>query len=171
VKLANRFLAVRRVPHAARIRVKRRTVVRLSRLAAVCAVAATASLWAASPAQAVYTETYQNYATGDCLDSNWQGHVYAIACNGGNYQKWIPTVDGYGFRRIQNYETGRCLDSNFNGDVYTLPCNGGLYQSWIIVSDDPGIDFVDAATWRYLYADPTNYVGTSTSYDRFNIWQ
>ena len=32
--------------------------------------------------------TYQDVATGFCLDSNVQGSVYAQPCNRGSYQNW-----------------------------------------------------------------------------------
>ena len=72
----------------------------------------------------------KNVATGRCLDSNEQGNVYAIACNGGPYQKWIVTLRTNGRRSISNRATGRLLDSNAQGNVYTLPSNLSRYQLW-----------------------------------------
>jgi hypothetical protein len=31
----------------------------------------------------------RNVATGLCLDSNTSGSVYTLACNGGNFQRWL----------------------------------------------------------------------------------
>ncbi|WP_018349371.1 RICIN domain-containing protein [Longispora albida] len=64
-----------------------------------------------------------------CLDSNANGSVYTLKCNGGNYQKWYQTSTSTGWQ-LKNKATGRCLDSNANGEVYTLACNGGNYQRW-----------------------------------------
>ena len=36
----------------------------------------------------VYGFEIKNTATQLCLDSNAEGHVYTLACNGGNFQRW-----------------------------------------------------------------------------------
>jgi Ricin-type beta-trefoil lectin domain-like len=74
---------------------------------------------------------FRDVATGRCLDSNTEGEVYTLGCNGGSFQKWIVVHTDYGTVTLRNLATGFMLDSGPGGDVYTLPANGGSYQKWI----------------------------------------
>ena len=78
-------------------------------------------------------QTYQNLATGYCLDSNANQDVYTHDCNSGSYQNWYVGHNWWsGTVTLQDVATGYCLDSNANQDVYTLGCNGGSYQNWYV---------------------------------------
>ncbi len=137
----------------------------LATVAAVGAVVATAG-----PARATHITYYnsvQNLATGFCLDSNYEGRVYTLGCNGGNYQKWraVATSNGY---ELRNGQTNRCLDSNYEGAVYTLPCNGGNYQKWTFPTTELGSSIryvknvqtrrvLDSNAAKQVYILPINY--------------
>ncbi|WP_157845538.1 hypothetical protein [Kitasatospora phosalacinea] len=101
---------------------RRRVVARLAAaLTALAAVMATAGV-AAAPAQATegpspvwYTGIVRSWAQGRCLDSNDNGEVYTIPCNGSRYQQWNIIIqnhpkDEWATVWIQNVQTGRFLE-------------------------------------------------------------
>jgi hypothetical protein len=96
-------------------------------LAGLLATTALVSIPVTPASASIYYVVIKNLQTGRCLDSNYNGNVYTLRCNGGNYQNWIVATYDY---TIRDAQTGRCLDSNYNGNVYTLRCNGGNYQKW-----------------------------------------
>jgi hypothetical protein len=87
-----------------------------------------------------------NRASGECLDSDYDGRVYTLPCNSGNFQNWRPVASTL----FVNSQTDRCLDSDNAGRVYTLPCNGGNLQNWHadgarIVNNQTGLCLADFA--------------------------
>jgi hypothetical protein len=113
-------------------------------LAAVALLAAAGALFASTgvaKANVLYDGIYRNWQSGNCLDSNYNGDAYSIACNGGNYQDWsinyLATYQGYifGFNIIDD-RTGMCLDTN-GGSVYTHSCvSGDPNQIWLMYGLD-----------------------------------
>ena len=81
--------------------------------------------------------SFEDVATGRCLDSNAAGNLYTSPCQapGNQYQDWFagflpPTSMSHA--ALFDLQTQRCLDSNAHGNAYTLPCNGGNFQNWVI---------------------------------------
>ncbi len=58
-----------------------------------------------------------------CLDSNDQGHVYMLDCNGGGNQAWRVYVPGSGLPIIVNFATSDCLMEYPPGTMRTADCN------------------------------------------------
>lgn len=71
--------------------------------------------------------TIRNKATGLCLDSDYTGHAYTLACNGGTYQAWaISSNSDNSHAELADIETGRSLKfennlSTVDTDIPTLP--------------------------------------------------
>jgi hypothetical protein len=88
-------------------------------------VAAAVVAFSATPASAWdRTDTLRNWGSGQCLDSNGQGEVYAQACALGNsYQRWTlisaGTVNGHDAVQIRNVATGLYLSSAFTAVAAT----------------------------------------------------
>ena len=85
----------------------------------------------ASAANATGVFNLVSVATGRCLDSN--GSAYALACNGGEYQKWVVGFDGpSGDVSMYDWETNLCFalgypPSNGAVPVTTEDCSQALY--------------------------------------------
>ncbi|MFD6534225.1 ricin-type beta-trefoil lectin domain protein [Streptomyces sp. NPDC060184] len=66
----------------------------------------------AQAAETTVTGTYQNKATGLCLDGNAWGHVYTSTCDPARknpYQQWTFTYTGPAAGTIKQVATGNCL--------------------------------------------------------------
>jgi hypothetical protein len=95
---------------------------------------------AIAPAQAG-PYTWQNSASGACLDQDYAGGtphigVLAFPCNGGYNQRWWWSWGDAGTIRMFNSASGSCLDQDYSGGtphigVVALPCNGSGHQRWI----------------------------------------
>ncbi|MFI9249519.1 RICIN domain-containing protein [Streptomyces sp. NPDC053069] len=82
-----------------------------------------------------WTETKQSDGSwtfktsyGYCLDSNKDGKVYVLHCNGGDNQKWYETKDSFGWR-LQDKATKLTLGQN-DGVLYTNYDGGLKAQRW-----------------------------------------
>ncbi|TQK52407.1 ricin-type beta-trefoil lectin protein [Streptomyces sp. SLBN-118] len=117
--------------------------------------------------------TLQSKGTGRCLDSNFNGDVYASPCSSwvNPHQRWdvFTYADGGTRRYLRNAATGRCLDSNAWGSVYTMPCQlGNGYQYWMRGGDSSLLDntYRDAQTGLTLDGDSNGNIYTLA----FNGW-
>ncbi|WP_054564262.1 RICIN domain-containing protein [Frankia sp. R43] len=105
--------------------------------------------------------TLVNYVTGECLDSNEDGHLYSLECNGGPYQLW--TASGSGAVALTDSATGLCLDSDGSGSAYTRTCNNGSTQQWQVAYQSGTRTFVNVASGKCLDTDSsTTYIFTGT---------
>jgi serine/threonine-protein kinase len=105
-----------------------------------------ASLAAFTPAKALAdansVSIMRSWATGVCLDSNYDGAAYVLPCNGGNFQNWYidwgHKVDdeGHYLVELRDNETDLCLDvtttSTSAAPLTTAPCDwGNSAEVWV----------------------------------------
>ncbi|MEU3516893.1 RICIN domain-containing protein [Streptomyces sp. NPDC006654] len=87
-------------------------------------------------AETTVTGTYQNKATGYCLDGNANGDVYTSVCDPQRknpYQQWVFTYTGPQANTIRQVATGQCLYMPWGGDyVFTssVTCVAYPYDQW-----------------------------------------
>ncbi|MFJ8546879.1 RICIN domain-containing protein [Streptomyces sp. NPDC093586] len=106
-------------------------------------VAATAGLalglmpGSAQAAETAVTGTYQNKATGMCLDSDFGGRVYTTICDphrGNKYQQWVFTYTGPWAGTMVNVATKNCLYISPSGEsLFTtrFSCGADANSRWI----------------------------------------
>ena len=141
---------------------------------ALFALTASSLLYASdASAQSFGGTTLRNDVTRKCLDSNYEGRVYTLACNGGRFQTWVPIKPGTSnLYVIKNLETGRCLDSNALGNAYAIACNGGNFQVWIQTFFSNGRkSYTNLATGRLLDSNAQGDVYTLPyNPGRYQLW-
>ena len=167
----NRTLGRRRV-----LRLMRTGLLVLGVVAGCLAVISTPASAAGPPGATIF----RNWATGECLDSNYAGAVYPLGCNGGNYQNWFLYDTGWveastnaPIIYIWNAQTGRCLDSNTSGNVYTNPCapvGSNYFQFWVWYGDAYVGQYQDGATGLLLQANGGG-IYTQVCCSNFQDWR
>ncbi|GAA1708015.1 hypothetical protein GCM10009765_66920 [Fodinicola feengrottensis] len=118
-------------------------------------------------------QTFQDYATGFCLDSNASKSAYTNPCGSTNtYQHW--TVVAFGsHRELQDVATGFCLDSNSSKSLYTNPCGHGTnsYQLWDVFTFGGNIELQDYATGFCLDSNSSKSAYTNSCGHGTNSYQ
>lgn len=100
---------------------------------ALAATAIATLLVAGTPAHAGdEVLNFRNRATGRCLDSNSDGKVYTLPCNGGSFQKWrLVQQNGPRSYWLANVATGKCLAAQEGHMlVYATGCSGGGMENY-----------------------------------------
>ncbi|RDI22253.1 RICIN domain-containing protein [Lentzea flaviverrucosa] len=72
-------------------------------------------------------------STRACLDSNSEGRVYTLSCNGNNNQRWDNFTPG----KFRNVATGLCLAGSNGGSIYTTSICTNTATSWTTDGTSP----------------------------------
>ncbi|MFJ4776477.1 choice-of-anchor P family protein [Streptomyces sp. NPDC088762] len=111
--------------------------------------------------------TIADHEFHNCLDSDYEGHVYSRPCapDRENYTQQWQAVG----KTLVNVQTGLCLDGNAEGRIYTMPCDPNQrnpYQEWQSSTVDRRVIF-NPKTERFLSADPPQVIsGAYLGFDR-----
>ncbi len=95
-------------------------------------------------------QSFQNQATGRCIDDTDNG-FRTWSCNGSNAQKWNIISWNDGTRQLRSVNTARCMEDTDNGFRTVQTCNSSREQSWWVkVWNDGSIRFQNQATGRCI---------------------
>jgi hypothetical protein len=125
------------------------------------AVSSAATLPTNIQAQRVYT--IQDLSTLLCLDGNTAGNVYMNVCNGGAFQKWIPSNSDNGTYKLVNVATQLVLDANGSGNVYAQYYDGATEWQIQLSSNGFSYSLQDIYNHRYLDSNAGKSVYTNPS--------
>jgi hypothetical protein len=111
-------------------------------------------------AQSAAAGQVKNKATGQCLDGDRNGNVYAKDCTSNNgYQHWDFAKNGSNWVFKSN-GSALCLDGDKAGNVYAKNCNqDNPYQRWVY-SRNAGGTYQNEATGLCLDSDNQGKVYT-----------
>jgi hypothetical protein len=136
-------------------------------LAAVPFVLSLMSSTASAAEEAI--ETYQNVATGACVDDSWEYGLRGASCNYDVWQQWTVIDLGSNVRQFRSRATGQCLSD----DSYTLStetCTNSEYQRWYVYSSNSVVfqslytrECLDDSSWGLRTVPCT----TNNSHQRF----
>ena len=156
------------------------------RLTAALAAAGLTTVLGTSSAHAGVGSTtiLRSWATGVCVDSNYNGAAYAISCNGGVYQDWYigtshgaATVCGaYGCGPevfLTDSLTGLRLTNTGGGNVSTTAPTSGYWspQSWVMTGNDNVTQFQNEHTGQCLQTNGDGRLFTTGCGSNYQDWK
>lgn len=112
-------------------------------------------------------------ATNRCLDSNDNGDVYTLPCNGGNYQNWNQIYQSNQTYVLEDMQTGFCLGAFGNSDVMAK-CGSVSGQSdyrWYMVGGDYGTVYENESFTSVLDSNGAGQVYPNFHWSVANMYQ